>query len=180
MDLVTVSRSLAALSLLAGGLGILLLLGLALPRVRERIARELEGEVRLLLGVAWLAAVVSTVGSLYLSSMVGFVPCVLCWYQRIAMYPLVLVVGVGALTADHRTWRFALPLSVAGGATAVYHILLQFRPALDVGACSPDVPCTLRYLYVFGFVSIPVMALGGFLLISALLVAAQVARPGED
>ncbi|MEX2530713.1 MAG: disulfide bond formation protein B [Gemmatimonadota bacterium] len=179
MDLVTVSRSLAALSLLAGGIGLLLLVMLAIPQARRRMAGEMEGEVQVLLGAAWLTALVSTAGSLYLSQVAGFVPCTLCWYQRIAMYPLVLVVGAGALAADHRTWRYALPLSVAGGATAVYHILVQLRPALDAGACSAQVPCTMRYLYVFGFVSIPVMALGGFLLISALLVAARVARPAD-
>lgn len=115
-------------------------------------------------------------GSLYYSEVVGFVPCELCWWQRIAMYPLVLVLGVAAVRGDRRVAWYGLPLSVVGLAIALYHILIQFQPTLDVGMCDGGVPCTARYLSVFGFVSIPVMASGGFLLVTGLLAAALLDR----
>lgn len=181
MDFAAVSRSLASLALLSAGGAVVLLVLLALPAGRARLGRELAGEARLLLGIAWLAAGIATAGSLYFSQVVGFAPCVLCWYQRIAMYPLVLVLAVAAITADARAWRYGLPLSGAGLLVSAYHIALQYQPALDTGTCSAEVPCTLRYVSVFGFVSIPVMAAGGFLLVSALLLTArQAAAPVED
>lgn len=173
LDYATVNGILASLALFAGGAGTLLLALLSVPATRHRIGRELAGEERVVLGLAWGVAAIATAGSLYFSQVVGFTPCVLCWYQRIAMYPLVLVLAVGALTSDGRVWRYGLPLSGIGLLIAAYHIALQNRPALDVGTCSPDVPCTLRYVAVYGFVSIPVMAAGGFLLISSLLLVAR-------
>lgn len=173
MDLIGISRILASLSLLSAAIGFGLLLLLALPAGRRILAREVHGQRRLLLLAAWLTATVATVGSLYLSDVVGFQPCVLCWYQRIAMYPLVLVLGTGVLRADRRSWQWALPLAVAGLLLALYHISVQFRPQLDVGMCATGVPCTARYLSVFGWVSIPVLAAGGFLLIAALLLVAR-------
>jgi hypothetical protein len=171
VDFVAVTRSLASLSLLAAASGLLVLLAWAIPAGRTRLAEELGGRHRILLGVATLVALVSSLGSLYYSEVVGFVPCVLCWYQRIAMYPLVAVLAVGAISGDVRAWRYGLPLSVVGLLIAIYHVTIQFRPALDVGTCDASVPCTARYVNEFGFVSIPVMAGGGFLLISALLLA---------
>jgi disulfide bond formation protein DsbB len=178
---VAVTRSLTTLTLLAGALGILLLVLLALPQGRARLARELRGWDGRLLWAAWVVAAVATGGSLYYSEVAGFLPCILCWYQRIAMYPLVFVVGVGAATGDARAWRYGLPLAVVGLAIAAYHIALQFRPALDVGLCAADIPCSARYIAAFGFVSIPVMAAAAFLLIAALLLTARIARdPGGD
>ncbi|TVP77797.1 MAG: disulfide bond formation protein B [Gemmatimonadales bacterium] len=180
MDLIGISRTLASLSLLSAVFGLLLLALLVAPGGRRLLAREVHGQRRLLLLVAWITATVSTVGSLYLSDVVGFVPCLLCWYQRIAMYPLVLVLGTGVITADRRTWRWGLPLAISGLLIALYHISIQFRPALDVGMCDVGVPCSARYLSVFGWVSIPVLAAGGFLLISALLLVARLDREGEE
>lgn len=179
MDFAAVSRSLSSLSLLAMASGALLLVVWLLPAGRARLRHELAGRQRTLLGLALLVAAVSTGGSLYYSEVAGFVPCVLCWYQRIAMYPLVAVLGVATLVSDSRAWRYGLPLSLPGLAVAVYHVTIQFRPALDVGTCSAEAPCTARYVNEFGFVSIPVMAGAGFLLISALLLTLRTAAPGR-
>lgn len=180
MDFVAVSRSLASLSLLAAGAAVALFVTWAVPAGRRRLARELAGQERTILAVACLAAAVATGGSLYYSEVVGFVPCLLCWYQRIAMYPLVLVLGVGAITADGRAWRYGLPLSVVGLGIAAYHVMIQFRPAIGSGMCSADVPCTARYVSEFGFVSIPVMSGSGFLLMTVLLLVLRTARPPES
>ncbi|TVP58365.1 MAG: disulfide bond formation protein B [Gemmatimonadales bacterium] len=154
---------------------------LALPAGRRWLRRNFEGEHRGLLGLALGIATFASVGSLYLSESVGFIPCLLCWYQRIAMYPLVPVLAVGALLADRGAWRYGLPLSVIGLLIAAYHVLIQLRPGLDAGMCEAGVPCTARYLAIFGFISIPVMAGAAFLLISAILLVVWTAnRDGES
>ncbi len=108
-------------------------------------------------------------GSLYLSEIAHLIPCSLCWYQRIAMYPLVFVLGVGLLRSDPGVWRFATPLSVGGLLIAAYHVTIQWKPTLDIELCTTGAPCTGRYLSVFGFISIPTMAGDAFLLITALM-----------
>lgn len=104
---------------------------------------------------AWLASIFSMGGSLYFSEVVGFVPCLVCWYQRIAMYPLVVVLGIAFFRSDPAVWRYALPISLIGLATSVYHVVIQLRPALEAGSCGSGPPCSGRYVTVFGFVSIP-------------------------
>lgn len=144
-------------------------------RLRERFA---GGSVDLLRQAA-LVALVAMLGSLYLSNGVGFTPCVLCWYQRIAMYPLVVIAGVGALTRDANAWRYGLPLSVTGLLIALYHVALQYQPALDVVSCDASAPCTGRHVLVFGFISIPVLSGAAFALITALLLTVRTAARGE-
>ncbi len=173
MNFVAITQSLATLALLSGAAGIVLLVLLAIPASRSGLSRRISGSEGTLVGFAAGVAFVASAGSLYYSEVVGFVPCVLCWYQRIAMYPLVPVLAVGTLRKDRNAWAYGTPLAVIGLLIALYHVMIQFRPALDVGACGTGVPCTARYLAVFGFVSIPVMASGGFLLILGLLLAAR-------
>lgn len=158
-----------AIVVFAGGLG--LLIGLAGSRSRARLVDAVRGQIRHPITWAWLLALAATSASLYLSEIVGLVPCALCWYQRFAMYPLVLVLGVGAWLADGRVWRFGLPLSVVGLGIAIYHVTIQWRPTLQVvSSCSEGAPCTGRYVAVFGFISIPTMAGAVFLAVSALLL----------
>lgn len=112
---------------------------------------------------------VATAGSLWLSEVVGFVPCRLCWWQRFVMYPLALVLPL--LLARARpvlAARVGVPAAVAGAGIAVWHLVLQARPALGT-ACSAEVPCGVAYVREFGFLTIPGMALCGFVAIAALL-----------
>lgn len=171
MDLGMVTRFLGILTLAAFVVGGGLLAAMAIPGIRRTLARELVGGERVLLGAATLVAALATAGSLYFSGVVGFVPCLLCWYQRIAMYPLVPILGIAAVQRDGRVGRYALPLSMAGLLVAAYHVTIQLQPSLDVVTCSAEAPCTARYLAVFGFISIPVMASAAFLLISGLVLA---------
>jgi disulfide bond formation protein DsbB len=116
-----------------------------------------------------VVAVVATVGSLYFSEVLGLIPCELCWYQRILMYPLVLVVGVGALENRLGVYRTALPLSVAGTAVAAYHSYVQV--AVESTTCTVGGCGSVQYR-VLGL-TIPNLSLVAFVLISlALLVAA--------
>ena len=155
---------LAILSLvaLAGAVGL----------VAYRIARGPEAAS--LLGgratwLAWLVALVATIGSLIYSEVIHFVPCRLCWFQRIAMYPLSLILLVGAIRREVVVKYYALPLALAGLAVSIYHNVVQFYPNLEGGSCDPLNPCSARSIKVFDFIDIPFMAGAGFILISVLL-----------
>jgi disulfide bond formation protein DsbB len=148
---------------------------LALPPVRRRLLES--GFAEIAPWLALLVAVVATAGSLTYSEVVGFEPCRLCWYQRIAMYPLVPVLAVGAITKDPNLRRYALPLSLAGALISAYHYLVEWFPQIEGTACSATVPCSVRLVEVFGFVSIPFMALCGFLAISVLTGLYRRRRP---
>ena len=176
----TLVTLLAGASLLAYVLAVGLAGALMVPATRSRMASGLRGRAGHPIGWAWIVASVAATGSLYLSEVVGFVPCVLCWYQRIAMYPLVLVLGVGMLRGDAGVWRYAIALPILGAAIAAYHVVIQLQPSLDLGVCSEGASCTGRYLAVFGFVSIPVMAGAGFLLVTALLALVRIVERGEE
>jgi disulfide bond formation protein DsbB len=113
-----------------------------------------------LLFLCWLIASVASLGSLFFSDVMGLAPCVLCWYQRIALFPLVLVFGAGLLSFDAGVVKYSLPLAVAGWLVALYHSLLYFGLLpKDIQPCTAGVSCTDRSLELFGFLSIPLMSL---------------------
>jgi disulfide bond formation protein DsbB len=127
------------------------------------------------LWVAWVVALTCTLGSLYYSEVAHFIPCKLCWYQRICMYPLSVFLLVAALRRSTQIARAALPLMVIGGAISAYHYLIERVPSLAGSAsCDPTAPCTIVWVWRFHYISIPMMALSGFALIA---VAVLVARP---
>lgn len=166
----TIVTTLGILALVAVALSLALLGMLASPPGRERLRAALLGQERHPIGWAAGVALIATSGSLYLSEVAHLIPCSLCWYQRIAMYPLVFVLGVGLVRGDAGVWRYGLPLALAGLVIAVYHVTIQWMPSLDVGACSVGAPCSGRYVAVFGFISIPTMAGAAFLLITTLML----------
>jgi disulfide bond formation protein DsbB len=120
--------------------------------------------------LAFGAALVSMLGSLYYSEIAGFVPCTLCWYQRILMYPLTVITLVGILSRDRYLPYYALPLSVTGMGLSTYHYLIQLGVIGHTAACAVGVPCGLRYVNYLGFVTIPLMALTGFVLVTGSMV----------
>jgi disulfide bond formation protein DsbB len=127
---------------------------------------------------AWLVATVATVGSLIYSEVLHFIPCRLCWFQRIAMYPMSVILFVGAIRREAVVKYYALPLSLGGALISIWHYTTQMFPSLEGGSCDPTNPCSARYVEMFGFVSIPFMAGAGFILISVLL-AFYVRKPHE-
>jgi disulfide bond formation protein DsbB len=148
-------------------------LGLAAGLVVYRVARGREAAAaqgQRALWLAWLVAAVATVGSLIYSEVIHFVPCRLCWFQRIFMYPLSIVLLVGAIRRDLAARFYALPLALIGLAISVWHYLIQVFPSLEGSSCDPVNPCSARYVEVFGFISIPFMAGAGFTLIAVLLL----------
>lgn len=134
------------------------------------------------LRLAWVMALVATAGSLYFSEVAHFTPCELCWYQRIAMYPLALVLGIAVVRRDQAVRRYVLPLAISGAVIAAYHYTIQQFPDLSVTACSTTTPCTSAWVWKFGFVSIPLMALVSFATIVAVLLLDRPGRraPAED
>jgi len=127
----------------------------------------------------WLAlgvAFVCMAGSLYFSEVEHFTPCRLCWFQRIAMYPLVPVLAVAAWRRAADAKWYVLPLALGGACVSIYHYVIEWYPNLETGSCDPNAPCTLVYFREFGYQSLAFMALSGFLAIATLVL---VARPGN-
>lgn len=119
---------------------------------------------------AWSIAIVGTLGSLYFSEIRDLVPCSLCWYQRIAMYPLVLIFPVGILRRDAKLGWYGLPLAVVGLGIALVHLLLQAGVIPESAApCQAGLSCANIQEVWFGFVTIPLLSAIGFASIVALL-----------
>ena len=121
--------------------------------------------------LAWLAAIIATLGSLYFSEVMHFIPCTLCWYQRIFMYPLAIILGVAVYRNDQGIYKYALPLSIIGLLIAGYHTLLQKIPYLQqFEMCTSGVPCSKDYINWLGFVTIPLLAFLAFSIITFCLI----------
>jgi disulfide bond formation protein DsbB len=136
-----------------------------------------------LLYAAWALSLIGMLGSLYFSEVLKLPPCVLCWYQRICMYPLVVILGVGILRRDRGVALYALPLSLVGFGIAIYHNLLYFNILPEALApCTAGVSCTTKQIELLGssLLTIPFLSLVGFLLINILLVAYQLTIKNDD
>jgi|SRR5579872_1600979 len=119
-----------------------------------------------ILYIAWAVALAATLGSLYFSNILHFAPCVLCWYQRIFMYPLVLIIGIEILRKDKMIDVYVLPMAMIGFAISVYHNLLVWNIIPESAApCTIGVPCTTKFVDYFGFITIPFLSLISFLFI---------------
>lgn len=130
------------------------------------------GSARVLL--AWLVATVAMLGSLYFSEVAELPPCRLCWYQRGAMYPLVVVLAVHGLTGWRPLRWYALASAAVGLCISSWHYLVEWFPSLEpTNVCALDNPCTTVWFRRMGFVTIPFMAGCGFAAILALLITRQ-------
>jgi len=121
--------------------------------------------------IAWVIALVATAGSLFFSEVMDLPPCVLCWYQRIATYPLVLIIGTGIVLRDRRMKIYALPLGLAGLAVSIYHNLLYYGFIPEaITPCTEGVPCNAVQIEWLGFITIPLMGLGAFISLALCLL----------
>jgi disulfide bond formation protein DsbB len=169
--------ALACLAAAAGTLGVVVLShrlppGSAAGRAHDDLAAAA-------LWLAFVVALVTTLGSLYYSEIAHFVPCKLCWYQRIAMYPLSLTLLVAALRRDRAAWTYVAPPAAVGAGVALYHTQLQAFPSQHSSFCTTTEPCTVRYVWEFGFVSLPFMALAAFVFVLTMVFVARPDRPGR-
>lgn len=121
--------------------------------------------------LAWITALIATVGSLFFSDVMNLPPCVLCWYQRIAMYPLVFIIGAGIILQDPKLKAYALPLSLVGLVISVYHNLLYYHILPEsIAPCTQGISCTTVQLLWLGFITIPLLSLTAFIIISGCLL----------
>ncbi len=137
--------------------------------------------------IALFAAWIATCGSLFFSEVLGWRPCALCWYQRILMYPLAILLAIGIIRRDRGLHMYVLPFSIAGIGVSLYHYLLIKTDWFPPPACAVDVPCTVDYLNWFGFINIPFLALAAFLIITCMMLTFAWLQPltatdgdGED
>jgi len=168
--------TLAALGVVGQALAVLLLLVavVALAGTRSPLGALRAAVWGYELWLAFVVAAVATGGSLFFSEIAGFVPCELCWYQRICMYPLSLITLLTALTDDHRLARYLLPFPVIGAAVATYHLLVENHVVGQSAAClaSGGGGCAVKWINEFGYMTIPTLALTGFALVFAFLLFA--------
>ncbi|WHY76622.1 disulfide oxidoreductase [Neobacillus sp. WH10] len=121
--------------------------------------------------LAWIAAIIATLGSLYFSEVMHFIPCTLCWYQRIFMYPLAIILGIAVYRNDKRIYQYVLPFSIIGVLISGYHTLLQKIPYLQqFEMCTSGVPCSKDYINWLGFITIPLLALIAFIIITISMI----------
>jgi disulfide bond formation protein DsbB len=168
-----VGQVLAALLLLVG-LGWLA----GLRPAGDVLRRTLEGYE---LWLVFLVASIATGGSLFFSEVARFVPCELCWFQRICMYPLSITSLLAALANERRAARYLLPLPLVGAGVSVYHLLVENGVVEQAKACLISAPggCATKWIEEFGYVTIPVLALTGFALCFAFLLLAAVPPPSR-
>lgn len=120
---------------------------------------------------AWVVSIIAMVGSLFFSEHMGFIPCTLCWYQRILMYPLVIFLGIAFYRNDRTIYTYILPLSFIGMLVSSYHYALQKIPSMhEFSSCTSGVPCSGQYINWFGFVTIPFLALIAFTFITIMML----------
>jgi disulfide bond formation protein DsbB len=133
------------------------------------------------LWAAFLVAAIATGGSLFFSEIAGFVPCELCWYQRICMYPLSLLTLFAAAHGDYRFARYLLPFPLIGAGVSVYHLLIENGVISEPSACRVGgTGCAVKWINEFGYVTIPTLALSAFLLLAGLLALAAAGDDGAD
>ena len=124
--------------------------------------------------IAWIISLAATLGSLYFSEIRGFIPCELCWSQRIFMYPLSISLGIAVCHNDSGVVRYALPLTLIGGGISVYHYMVQKIPGFaEIKPCLQGVPCNIQYINWLGFITIPFLALTAFLLITLIMIGVR-------
>lgn len=167
--------ALSVLTVIAQLAAVALIVALIIARVRPDggAAAALDRLSGSAISLAWVVAAVATAGSLWFQFAAHFVPCELCWFQRIAMYPLAALLAIAALTRDTRFWIYGLCLALIGGTVSVYHYQLERFPTQHSLACEAANPCTAIWFERFGYITLSMMALSGFCVIAALMLVAR-------
>jgi disulfide bond formation protein DsbB len=176
MDHVDVANTFFTILTLLANAAVVIAALLALGALVSSRVREVGRTVLAAVGpsarlLAWIVALVTTLGSLYYSEIANFVPCRLCWYQRICMYPLAVILLVGLVLRDRRVRWYAAPFVIIGAPISLYHWLVERVDFFaESSACSAEAPCTVPWFQELGYVTLAFMALSAFLLIGTLLL----------
>lgn len=118
--------------------------------------------------LAWVIALIGTLGSLFSSEVLNFIPCKLCWFQRVFMYPLSIILGIACFRNDTKIGLYTLPLSIIGGLIALFQVFEQ-KFHIQSHFCQSDVPCSGHYINWLGFITIPMLSFVAFLVITISL-----------
>lgn len=130
--------------------------------------------------LALAPALTAMLGSLYYSEIAGFIPCALCWYQRILMYPLTIIILVGIFKRDEYLPNYVLPFSILGMGVSTYHYLIELGIVPHSAACTVGIPCDVRWVNYFGFITIPFMALTAFIMLTIIMAITRWAYNQTD
>jgi len=170
-----VIRTLALLTLTSNVLVVLYFIFLIVSRFNfgKKLFKELNSFLNKKSVIfAFIVALTATSGSLFLSEVALFEPCVFCWYQRILMYPLVFILGVALWKKRKDVWNYVLPISFFGLILASYHYKIQISPdaLIPCRTVGFSISCSERFFTYFGYITIPWMSLSAFLLITMFMV----------
>lgn len=159
----------AVLAIIAGAMALGIIV-LRIAAIRNDAAAAVGARIVAVRGeLTLLVSAAATLGSLYFSEVAHYVPCRFCWFQRVAMYPIVVVALVGVIRRDRAARWYALPMAAIGICISIYHYTIEWKPSLDSGSCALFGPaCTDIWFRSFGFVTLAFMALCGFALIIVL------------
>jgi disulfide bond formation protein DsbB len=159
------------LAVLAGAGAVALAVARVVARSSSAVAEVVASVDEAALWIAFLVAATAMAGSLYFSEVAGYIPCTLCWYQRIAMYPLAVILLVAAARGDRGVRCYVGPVAAIGAVISTYHYLVEWYPSLEGGGvCAVTTPCTVPWFRELGFVTLSFMALCGFAVILVLVV----------
>jgi len=124
---------------------------------------------------SFLIASIAAFGSLFFSEVMGFVPCTMCWYQRIFMYPLVLIFLINLLYPDDDIFKYSISLVITGLAFSIYHNLLLFGIIPESAVpCASGIPCSTEYINWLGFITIPLLSFTAYLMLLILLIIGKI------
>jgi disulfide bond formation protein DsbB len=123
------------------------------------------------LKMAFIAALFATTGSLFYSEVIGYTPCKLCWFQRVFMYPQVILLFLALWKKEKNVGLYCIGLSMVGGLISIYHYLIQTKvtPAYFCSVAPGEVDCAQKVALQFGYITIPLMALTAFVMIILLV-----------
>ena len=126
--------------------------------------------------LSFIIACIATLGSLFFSEIMEFIPCSMCWYQRIFMYPLVIIFLVNMLYPDDKVVKYAMPIALVGWLISVYHNLLMFKVIPEnIVPCVQGVPCSTEYINWLGVINIPLLSLLAY---SSILILLLIIKKG--
>ena len=156
-------------------LALIALAGLVSPGARRLLVEIRETLLGTEVWIAWAIALIATLGSLYFSEIAHFIPCRLCWLQRIAMYPMVVVLLVAAVRREHRAaFAYAIAFPVIGALISAYHIYVEINPSAESSGCKVGgASCTTKWIEELGYLTIPRLAITAFAAIFVLLLFAR-------
>jgi disulfide bond formation protein DsbB len=147
---------------------------ISLNSTAKASAQPQEGAVFTPLFIGWVISLAATLSALFIGEVMGQTPCVLCWYQRIFMFPLAILLTIASFRSDGGIWRYTLPLAALGWAVAAYHVLVYFEAIPQpITPCSAEFSCSGDAMVLFGSIPIPILSLLSF---SAILGSLDLVR----